>query len=81
MAIHPLPDQARNLTTLKRQLQDGEVLLVGFNEGSRPHGGRVLRRLTEPELTRCIRAAGNRSITFYGMPRTGLLEHHRLGWQ
>ncbi len=81
MPVRPLPDQSRNLNILNSQLQEGELLLVGFDEPGRAHGGRALRSMTEPELTRCIRAANAKPIIFYGVQRTQLLEHHRLGWR
>lgn len=79
MPIRPLNNQARNLGLLVQQLARHERLLVGFDEGrSRPHGGRVLKRNTEPELTRCIRAAGNKPIVFYAISRDDVLPHHQL---
>jgi hypothetical protein len=81
MAVRSLDNQARTLRTLLAQLQEGETLLVAFDEPGIPHGGRALQRWTEPELTRCILAANRRSITFYAIQRSALLPRHRLGWQ
>jgi hypothetical protein len=65
-----LPDQSATASKLHTQLQDGEVLFIGYPYGSNPDGGLYLypENLTQQELEKRMRPAGSNPITFYAVP-------------